>query len=119
MSFIRRMGTYSFSHTHVQIPNVSTKVPNELFYHNELRASADELQRNSLCNWDGLKKKGFPVVFKAVWGKDEREDTSPSFFNAEEVSAVVNYVKQLNEARGLPLKMAEIGIISPYHRQAS
>ena len=100
------------------IAHIFTKVPNELFYGNELRACADELQREALCHWSGLKKKGFPVIFKAVWGKDEREEESPSFFNPEEISAVLQYVEQLTEARGLPLKMNEIGIISPYHRQA-
>ena len=94
-------------------------MPNELFYDNELRACADVVLRNSLCNWDGLKRPGFPVIFEAVFGKDQREESSPSFFNAEEVSVVLRYVRELKDARGIPLQMSEIGIISPYHRQAS
>ena len=96
-----------------------SKLPNEMFYENELRVCADEALRNALCNWSDLKKKGFPVIFEAVCGKDQREEKSPSFFNPEEVSVVLRYVKELKEAKGIPLKMNEIGIISPYHRQAS
>ena len=90
-----------------------------MFYDNELRECADEVLRNSLCKWDGLKKEGFPVIFEAVWGKDQREEKSASFFNPEEVSVVLRYVKNLKEARGISLKTSEIGIISPYHRQVS
>ena len=90
-----------------------------MFYDYELRACADEVLRNSLCAWDGLKRKGFPVMFEAVCGKDLREEKSPSFFNPEEVSVVLSYVRKLKESRGLSLTTSEIGIISPYHRQVS
>ena len=90
-----------------------------MFYDNELRPCADEALRNCLCNWSELKKKGFPVIFEAVCGKDQREEKSPSFFNPEEVSVVLRYVENLKDARGIPLKTSEIGIISPYHRQVS
>ena len=90
-----------------------------MFYDDELRACADVALRESLCHWSGLKRKGFPVIFEAVWGNDEREENSPSFFNPQEVSVVVRYVKQLKEARGIPLETDEIGIISPYHKQVS
>ena len=88
-----------------------------MFYENELRACADELLRSSLCRWEELKNKGFPVIFEAVYGDDQREEKSPSFFNPQEVSVVLKYVKSLKEARGLPVKTEEIGIISPYHKQ--
>ena len=94
-------------------------MPNELFYDDELRVCADVAVRNAFCNWEGLKRPGFPVIFEVVCGKDQREEESPSFFNAEEVSVVLRYVKDLKEARGVPLETSEIGIISPYHRQAS
>ena len=88
-----------------------------MFYDNELRACADELQRNRLCSWEELVKQGFPVIFHAVCGKDLREEKSPSFFNAEEVSMVLKYVKKLKEHK--QLKTSKIGIISPYHRQVT
>ena len=89
-----------------------------MFYDDELRACADELLRTSFCRWDGLKTPGFPVIFEPVYGKDEREERSPSFFNTQEVSVVVRYVRELKEARGnAQVKMEDIGIISPYHKQ--
>lgn len=33
------------------------KVPNELFYVNELQVCADQMDREAYCNWEGLPKK--------------------------------------------------------------
>ena len=90
-----------------------------MFYENELRVCADQALRESFCRWTDLPKQGFPVIFEAVFGKDMREENSPSFFNPQEVSVVLRYVKGLKEARGVSLKTEEIGIISPYHKQVS
>ena len=57
------------------------------------------------------------MYFEGLCGSDVRENTSPSFFNPEEAAIVLRYVKELKNARGIPLKMEEIGIISPYHKQ--
>ena len=72
-----------------------------------------------LGQWDGLPKKGFPVVFHSVIGEDMREERSPSFFNASEVAIVINYIEELMAARkgGMKLKPEDIGIISPYRKQ--
>ena len=43
--------------------------------------------------------KKFPVVFHAVSGKDDREASSPSFFNVDEVLQVKSYVQQLKADR--------------------
>jgi helicase MOV-10 len=40
-------------------------------------------------------KKGFPIVFHGVIGKDEREGSSPSFFNVDEASLVREYCEKL------------------------
>jgi helicase MOV-10 len=37
----------------------------------------------------------FPVVFHAISGNDEREASSPSYFNRLEASQVKSYVKML------------------------
>ena len=79
-----------------------------------MRACADVIARESLCQWEGLPNKGFPVVFEGVKGEDKREKKSPSFFNPCEVFAVLCYVKRLKENR---VTDKEIGIISPYHKQ--
>jgi helicase MOV-10 len=58
-----------------------------MFYDGELVACADEY-RESLCEWDELPTKGFPLIFHGVEGRDEREGNSPSWFNAVEASQV-------------------------------
>ncbi|KAM7423013.1 hypothetical protein PAMA_010850 [Pampus argenteus] len=46
------------------------KIPNELFYENELQVFADQSEREVYCNWEYLPKKGFPVIFHGTLGKD-------------------------------------------------
>jgi helicase MOV-10 len=31
------------------------------------------------CNWEGLPKRGFPLIFHGVKGKDQREENSPRY----------------------------------------
>uniref|UniRef100_H3DLP5 RNA helicase n=1 Tax=Tetraodon nigroviridis TaxID=99883 RepID=H3DLP5_TETNG len=97
------------------------KVPNELFYSNELQVFADQWERAVYCNWEGLPKKGFPLIFHGVMGKDEREANSPSFFNVTEIDALVKYLTLLFETqgkKGIPKLLAkDIGIIAPYRKQ--
>jgi helicase MOV-10 len=50
-------------------------------------------------------------------GKDERQASSPSFFNAEEASLVKKYVEALRSNSRLRLTNSHIGIISPYNAQ--
>lgn len=64
--------------------------------------------------------QGFPVIFHGIEGKDEREESSPSFFNAAEVDQVKKYVDDLLGLRGTRVvKQAQIGVISPYRKQVS
>lgn len=97
------------------------KIPNELFYENELQVFADQWDREAYCNWEYLPKKGFPVIFHGVMGKDEREANSPSFFNVSEIEVLVDYLTKLMETqgkKGLPkLSAKDIGIIAPYRKQ--
>lgn len=93
-------------------------LPTSMFYDNELWPMADKLVRESLCKWEGLPSKGFPMVFHSVIGKDAREEKSPSFFNPEEAVIVDRYIVQLLEARGgVKIKPSDIGVISPYRKQ--
>ncbi|KAM9361320.1 putative helicase mov-10-B.1 [Symphorus nematophorus] len=97
------------------------KIPNELFYDNELQVFADQWDREAYCNWEYLPKKGFPLIFHGVMGKDEREANSPSFFNVSEIEVLIDYLTKLMETqgkKGLPkLSAKDIGIIAPYRKQ--
>ncbi|ORY92487.1 P-loop containing nucleoside triphosphate hydrolase protein [Leucosporidium creatinivorum] len=89
--------------------------PNAEFYQNELIVKAPLTTTHRLENWAGWPTKGFPILFHAVQGRDDREGTSPSFFNVTEVSQVKRYVESLRESRRLTNN--DIGVISPYAAQ--
>ncbi|KAF3696908.1 putative helicase mov-10-B.2 [Channa argus] len=97
------------------------KIPNDLFYDGELQVCANEILRNSYCRWEHLPKKDFPVIFHGVTGVDEREASSPSFFNISEVEILMEYVKKLLETHGkkglATIAPKDIGIIAPYRKQ--
>uniref|UniRef100_A0A9J8CN25 RNA helicase n=1 Tax=Cyprinus carpio carpio TaxID=630221 RepID=A0A9J8CN25_CYPCA len=97
------------------------KIPNELFYENELQVFANQMEREAFCCWEHLPKKGFPVMFHGVMGKDDREANSPSFFNVTEIEVIVSYLNKLMQTqgkKGLPkLSANDIGIITPYRKQ--
>ena len=94
------------------------ELPNHLFYDGELNVFADPLMRESLCDWEKLPSKDFPIIFHGIIGRDMREERSPSFFNPEEVSVVHDYVKSLlQKKRGIKVNPKDIGIISPYRKQ--
>ncbi|XP_045199389.2 putative helicase mov-10-B.1 [Mercenaria mercenaria] len=95
------------------------KVPRELFYDGELQPCGDTMILNSMVNWEHLPNKKFPVIFHSVFGKDEREESSPSFFNRDEISQVQKYLDMLLKEKkgGQKIKPSDIGIISPYRKQ--
>ncbi|XP_072212162.1 helicase MOV-10 isoform X1 [Excalfactoria chinensis] len=99
------------------------KVPNELFYDNELKAyeGSEPDVRNFYCSWEELPKRGFPIIFHGVCGEDGREAKSPSFFNTAEIEVVVDYLHKLLQSQGRhgcpTISPKEIGIISPYRKQ--
>ncbi|KAJ3586909.1 hypothetical protein NHX12_013301 [Muraenolepis orangiensis] len=97
------------------------KMPNILFYGQELKVCADPMLRNSYCAWEYLPKMDFPVIFHGVTGLDEQEASSPSFFNRAEVEHLMNYVRKLLEKDGRKgrsrISAKDIGIITPYRKQ--
>ncbi|KAI9352277.1 P-loop containing nucleoside triphosphate hydrolase protein [Zopfochytrium polystomum] len=101
--------------SHPKILSISSS----LFYNRELIASADVGMRESFQDWDMLPKKGFPIIFQGVNGKDEQEGNSPSWFNADEVSFVKRWVNKIyTTSRGKGVMYGQMGIITPYRRQA-
>ena len=75
------------------------KFPNEHFYQGELRPCGDKQVIDSYIGWPHLPNKRFPVIFHSVSGQDQREASSPSFFNISEVTQVKKYVQLLREDR--------------------
>ncbi|TFK28524.1 RNA helicase [Coprinopsis marcescibilis] len=94
------------------------KFPNERFYSGDLEPCANRLLINSYLNSPFLPENPrFPVVFHAVSGKDDREASSPSFFNIEEALQVKSYIQRLKDSRQFRASDNEIGVIAPYHAQ--
>ncbi|KDR68388.1 hypothetical protein GALMADRAFT_78731 [Galerina marginata CBS 339.88] len=97
--------------------NAILRFPNERFYGNELQESANPAVINSYLDSSYLPSKKFPIVFHAVSGKDDREASSPSFFNIDEVLQIKSYVQKLKNDRHFRTTDADIGVIAPYHAQ--
>ncbi|XP_064354277.1 helicase MOV-10 [Dromaius novaehollandiae] len=99
------------------------KVPNELFYENELKACGSRPRdpRGLYCAWQELPREGFPVIFHGVSGEDKREAGSPSFFNTAEIEVLLGYLRKLLQSGGKggcpPVSPADVGVISPYRKQ--
>jgi len=96
-------------------------VPKQLFYNNELEACADTALTESCLNFEELpeaaRRNRVPMIFHGVIGQDLKEESSPSFFNIEEIIIVRDYIKKLLEMRQNKVKPEEIGVIAPYRRQ--
>lgn len=75
------------------------KFPNEKFYNGDLQQCGDPNVINSFLGSPSLPSKQFPIVFHGISGKDDRESSSPSFFNIDEVSQVKAYVEALRSDR--------------------
>ncbi|GAA6013534.1 hypothetical protein JCM11491_006113 [Sporobolomyces phaffii] len=95
------------------------KTSNEKFYSGELEACAPESVSGCLREWEGWSNPEFPVMFHAVRGNDEREGTSPSFFNVAELSVVRTLVDRLQSSTNVRVLDSDIGIISPYQAQCA
>jgi helicase MOV-10 len=68
----------------------------------------------SIYDCIGLPNKKFSVLFFGIQGCDDRERTSPSWFNRIEVTRVVYLITTL---RGAGVTEADIGVITPYRGQ--
>ena len=94
------------------------KLPNDLYYDGELQNCGDVFVTHSLCRWEHLPKAGFPLLFHSINGRNLREGNSPSWFNPEEAQQVAGYVDLLTRESRPPTAYEDIGIITPYARQA-
>nr|CAH7742468.1 unnamed protein product [Callosobruchus chinensis] len=112
------------------------KLPNELFYENQLIALSADARDDPLArvnvlqtianiqhrnNKKGHKKSGAALEFFSLISKEQRQGRSPSYFNPKEVEMVFKCVQALLKL-SFPdsdqnVKEEEIGIITPYVRQ--
>lgn len=79
--------------------NAILKFPNENFYDGDLEQCGDPKVITSFLGSSYLPAKHFPIVFHGISGKDDREASSPSFFNIDEVTQVKAYVEALRADR--------------------
>lgn len=96
------------------------EVPNRLFYDHELKAHGDKMITHCMTEWETLPRRGCPLIFHGVSGRDLRELSCPSYYNPEELKVVVNYVTALLEGKSglsVRIKGQDIGIVSPYRKQ--
>jgi helicase MOV-10 len=85
-------------------------------YEDMMRDYANSYVTHDLVLSDVLPKKGFPVVFHGVRGKEERMKSSPSYFNILEASIVRDYCVKLT---GDPeRKIGERGSLSGFHHHS-
>ncbi|KAK0215503.1 P-loop containing nucleoside triphosphate hydrolase protein [Armillaria fumosa] len=88
---------------------------NAHFYENRLQACGDPILTRSLEDWEGLPTRKFPIIFHAVVGRDQQEESSPSYFNINEATIVKNYCLKLVGRKGT--RAEHIAVITPYHAQ--
>ncbi|NXG43462.1 M10L1 helicase, partial [Psilopogon haemacephalus] len=93
-------------------------LPSKLFYHKELQVCADNSVVTSMLHWSKLPRKGFPLIFHGIRGSETREGHSASWFNATEAVQVMRYCCQLAKNENTAVTTADIGVITPYHKQA-
>ena len=77
---------------------------NEQFYEGELEVCGDRARTHSFLGSPLLEAPKFPVVFHAIAGHNDRESTSPSYFNIDEASEVKAYVQALLNDRNFPIR---------------
>ncbi|NXW66608.1 M10L1 helicase, partial [Eurystomus gularis] len=92
-------------------------LPSKLFYHKELEVCADASVVTTLLHWGKLPRKGFPLIFHGIRGREVREGHSPSWFNATEAVQVMRYCCQLAKNENAAVSVTDIGVIAPYHKQ--
>ncbi|KAF7796423.1 hypothetical protein EIP86_007600 [Pleurotus ostreatoroseus] len=91
--------------------------PNDRFYGGDLRPCGEQKVINAYIGSTLLPNRRFPIIFHVSTGQDDREASSPSFFNAIEALIVKEYIQTLKADRNVRTTDSEIGVITPYHAQ--
>ncbi|KAF9487363.1 P-loop containing nucleoside triphosphate hydrolase protein [Pleurotus eryngii] len=93
------------------------KFPNDHFYGGELEECGTPKVINAYIGSSLLPSPKFPIIFHSMSGKDDREASSPSFFNIHEAVQVQTYVEALCSDKRIRITDNDIGVITPYHAQ--
>ncbi|XP_043472679.1 putative helicase mov-10-B.1 [Leptopilina heterotoma] len=93
------------------------KLPNFLFYENELIACAGNNVKIAE-NWTLLPRKKFPIIFHAVYGYEEINELH-SVANEAEVKIVIKYIEKLihDGLDGIKIEGKNIGVVTPFRWQ--
>lgn len=73
--------------------------PNERFYRGDLEPCGDRAVTHVFIGSSMLVNPKFPIMMHAISGKDDREASSPSFFNIDEALQVKAYIQKLRSLR--------------------
>ncbi|RPD55542.1 P-loop containing nucleoside triphosphate hydrolase protein [Lentinus tigrinus ALCF2SS1-7] len=93
------------------------RYPNEKFYDGELEVCGAASSIDAFLGSPQLASPEFPVMFHAISGRNEREASSPSYFNVDEAIQVKAYITSLLNDKRHPVEPCDIGVIVPYHAQ--
>ena len=107
------------------------EIPSQLFYDGELRACANPLETDSLCEWEELADAEYmdeleadevaaeacPVMFFGIQGIEMHEADSPSWYNPVEGSKIVDLIEALLNSETVDVEINDIGVIAFYRQQ--
>ncbi|KAH9005655.1 P-loop containing nucleoside triphosphate hydrolase protein [Lactarius hatsudake] len=91
--------------------------PNRYLYEDSMQAHASLDISRLLLHSSVLPKKGFPVVFHSIKGRELRTRQSPSYLNVLEASLVRDYCQKLTKDRECKISAGDIGVVAPYKAQ--
>ncbi|KAH9059530.1 P-loop containing nucleoside triphosphate hydrolase protein [Lactarius vividus] len=91
--------------------------PNRYLYEDSMQAHASSDVSRLLLHSSVLPKKGFPVVFHSIKGRELRTRQSPSYYNVLEASVVRDYCQKLTQDRECKISVEDIGVVAPYKGQ--
>jgi helicase MOV-10 len=88
-------------------------VPAALFYNDTLIASATDVK---LIEWSGLPNPRIPILFQGCESEESWIDEGASWYNAGEISEIINIILSLSVERP-DIKESEIAVITPWKEQ--
>ncbi len=91
------------------------EIPSKLFYFSDLIPKAPKKITRRFLGLDFLPNKETPLIFHGVQGSNDKDEDSPSWFNAVEAFEAVRYAQKL--IYDYNVKPEDVGIVTPYRKQ--